>query len=60
MHRTVDSSSPTLPYLPFPIALERLRKRLGASPQEVAAWLFLSGRTSARTEGATARVPERG
>jgi hypothetical protein len=38
MHGTVDSRSPPLPYLPFPIALERLRKRLGASPQEVACW----------------------
>jgi hypothetical protein len=67
MHRTVDFSSPPLPYLPFPIALERLRKRLGASPQEVAAWLFLSGRSTPCPEGApsqrvgaTARVPERG
>ncbi len=55
------------PQRPFPIALERLRKRLGASPQEVAAWLFLSGRSTPCPEGApsqrvgaTARVPERG
>ena len=52
MHKTVDSRSPPLAYLPFPLALKHLRERLGASPHEVAAWLFLSGRTRLRPEGA--------
>ncbi len=50
MSRPVSSGSQPA-YLPFPLALERLRKRLGASPHEVAAWLFLSSRTRARPEG---------
>ena len=52
MHKTVDSRSPPLAYLPFPLALKHLRERLGASPHEVSAWLFLSGRTRLRPEGA--------
>jgi hypothetical protein len=52
MHKTVDSRSPPLAYLPFPLALKHLRERLGASPHEVAAWLFRSGQTRLRPEGA--------
>jgi hypothetical protein len=66
MSRPVSSGSQPA-YLPFPLALERLRKRLGASPHEVAAWLFLSSRTRARPEGMPAQSesaltpgPERG
>jgi hypothetical protein len=66
MSRPVSSGSQPA-YLPFPLALERLRKRLGASPHEVAAWLFLSGRARSRPEGMPAQSesaltpgPERG
>ena len=66
LNRTEASCSHSA-YLPFPLAMERLSKRLGASPHEVAAWLFLSGRTRARPEGMPAQSesaltpgPERG